>query len=103
MEGGWQLGLQTEPLGDGLVPVFVPGAPNPHSGSVFFFPADIVRPAGVELLTALKAMRRGRVRAWRQLASRQRAGITAPASIRAAIIPKRETGRCRLALRWESQ
>ncbi|HZZ25879.1 MAG TPA: DUF502 domain-containing protein [Roseiarcus sp.] len=58
MEGGWQLGLQTEPSGDGLVPVFVPGAPNPHSGSVFFFPADIVRPAGVELLTALNCLRR---------------------------------------------
>ena len=58
MEGGWQLGLQTEPLGDGLVPIFVPGAPNPHSGSVFFFPADIVRPAGVELLAALNCLRR---------------------------------------------
>ena len=38
MEGGWQLGLQTEPLGDGLVPIFVPGAPNPHSGQSFSFP-----------------------------------------------------------------
>jgi uncharacterized membrane protein len=58
MEGGWQLGLQTEPLGDGLVPIFVPGAPNPHSGSVFFFPADIIRPAGVELVSALNCLRR---------------------------------------------
>ena len=58
MEGGWQLGLQTEPLSDGLVPIFVPGAPNPHSGSVFFFPAEIIRPAGVELLAALNCLRR---------------------------------------------
>ena len=58
MEGGWQLGLQTEPMADGLVPVFVPGAPNPHSGSVFFFPADVVRPAGVELVSALNCLRR---------------------------------------------
>jgi uncharacterized membrane protein len=58
MEGGWQLGLQTEALSDGLVSIFVPGAPNPHSGSVFFFPADIVRPAGVELLAALNCLRR---------------------------------------------
>jgi uncharacterized membrane protein len=36
MEGGWQLGVQTEALSDGLVSIFVPGAPNPHSGSVFF-------------------------------------------------------------------
>ena len=58
MEGGWQLGLQTEQGGDGLVPIFLPGAPNPHSGSVFFFPADIIRPAGVELLAALNCLRR---------------------------------------------
>ena len=58
MEGGWQLGLQTEAGADGLVPIFVPGAPNPHSGSVFFFPADIVRPAGVELVSALNCLRR---------------------------------------------
>jgi L-lactate dehydrogenase len=38
MEGGWRLGLQTEPLGDRLVPIFVPGAPNPHSGQSFSFP-----------------------------------------------------------------
>jgi uncharacterized membrane protein len=58
MEGGWQLGLQTEALSDGLVSIFVPGAPNPHSGSVFFFPPDIVRPAGVELVAALNCLRR---------------------------------------------
>ena len=105
MEGGWQLGLQTERLGDELVPVFVPGAPNPHSGSVFFFPADIVRPAGVELLTALNCLRRCDAGASALAPVGQPAmwGITAPASIRAAIIPKRETGRCRRALRWESQ
>ena len=37
MEGGWQLGVQTEALSNGLVSIFVPGAPNPHSGSVFSF------------------------------------------------------------------
>ncbi len=58
MEGGWQLGLQTEAVNNGLVAIFVPGAPNPHSGSVFFFPADIIRPAGVELLAALNCLRR---------------------------------------------
>ena len=58
MEGGRQLGLQTEPLADGLVPIFVPGAPNPHSGSVFFFPPDIIRPTDVELVAALNCLRR---------------------------------------------
>ena len=58
MEGGWQLGVQTEALSDGLVSIFVPGAPNPHSGSVFFFSTDTVRPAGIKLATALNCLRR---------------------------------------------
>ena len=58
MEGGWQLGVQTEALGDGLVSIFVPGAPDPHSGSVFFFSTDTVRPAGIKLVAALNCLRR---------------------------------------------
>jgi uncharacterized membrane protein len=58
MEGGWQLGVQTEALSNGLVSIFVPGAPNPHSGSVFFFPTDIVRPADIKLAAGLNCLRR---------------------------------------------
>ena len=58
MEGGWQLGVQTEALSNGLVSIFVPGAPNPHSGSVFFFSTDIVRPAGIKLAAGLGCLRR---------------------------------------------
>jgi uncharacterized membrane protein len=58
MEGGWQIGVQTEALSDGLVSIFVPGAPNPHSGSVFFFSRDTVRPAGIKLAVALNCLRR---------------------------------------------
>ncbi len=58
MEGGWQLGVQTEALSDGLVSVFVPGAPDPHSGAAFFFSGDNVRPAGIELVGALNCLRR---------------------------------------------
>ena len=58
MEGGWQLGVQTEALSGGLVSVFVPGAPDPHSGSVFFFSKDNVRPAGVKLAAGLNCLRR---------------------------------------------
>jgi uncharacterized membrane protein len=58
MEGGWQLGVQTEALSNGLVSIFVPGAPNPHSGSVFFFPTDIVRPAGIKMAAGLGCLRR---------------------------------------------
>jgi len=56
--GGWQLGVQTEALSNGLVSIFVPGAPNPHSGSVFFFPTDIVRPAGIKMAAGLGCLRR---------------------------------------------
>jgi len=58
MEGGWQLGVQTEALSNGLVSIFVPGAPNPHSGSVFFFSTDSVRPAGIKLAAGLGCLRR---------------------------------------------
>ena len=58
MEGGWQLGVQTEALSGGLVSIFVPGAPDPHSGSVFFFSKDKVRPAGIKLAVALNCLRR---------------------------------------------
>ena len=58
MEGGWQLGVQTEALRGGLVAIFVPGAPNPHSGSVFFFSRDNIRPAGIKLAVALNCLRR---------------------------------------------
>ena len=58
MEGGWQLGVQTEALSNDLVSIFVPGAPNPHSGSVFFFSTDTVRPAGIKMVAALNCLRR---------------------------------------------
>ncbi len=58
MEGGWQLGVQTEALSEGLVSIFVPCAPDPHSGSVFFFPMDTIRPAGIKMATALSCLRR---------------------------------------------
>ena len=58
MEGGWQLGVQIEALSGGLVAIFVPGAPNPHSGSVFFFSTDNLRPASIKLADALNCLRR---------------------------------------------
>ncbi len=58
MEGGWQLGVRTEALSNDLISVFIPGAPNPHSGSVFFFSAGNVRPAGVKMAVALNCLRR---------------------------------------------
>jgi uncharacterized membrane protein len=55
---GWQIGVQTEMASGGLVAVFLPGAPNPHSGSVYFVPTDRIRPSEVKLVAALNCMRR---------------------------------------------
>jgi uncharacterized membrane protein len=55
---GWQVGVQTEAASGGFVTVFVPGAPNPHSGTVYFVPADRIRTADVKLVAALNCMRR---------------------------------------------
>ena len=55
---GWQIGVQTEKARGGFVTVFLPGAPNPHSGGVYFVPAERIRPAEVKLVAALNCMRR---------------------------------------------
>ena len=55
---GWQIGVETEKATGGLVAVFLPGAPNPHSGAVYFVPADRVRSSDVKLVAALNCMRR---------------------------------------------
>ena len=58
VEGGYQRGVRTEALSSDLISVSIPVAPNPHSGSVFFFSADNVRPAGAKMAAALNCLRR---------------------------------------------
>jgi uncharacterized membrane protein len=55
---GWQIGVQTEAARGGFVTVFLPGAPNPHSGGVYFVPADRIRSPDVKQVGALNCMRR---------------------------------------------
>lgn len=55
---GWLIGVQTEAASGEFVTVFVPGAPNPHSGAVYFVRADRIRSADVKLVAALNCMRR---------------------------------------------
>jgi uncharacterized membrane protein len=55
---GWQIGIQTEKASGGFSTVFLPGAPNPHSGAVYFIAPDRIRTADVELFAALNCMRR---------------------------------------------
>jgi uncharacterized membrane protein len=56
-DDGWQLGLKVEELENGLVAVFVPDAPSPHSGSVYFMAPDRVVPAGIPISSMLKCLK----------------------------------------------
>jgi uncharacterized membrane protein len=55
---GWQIGVQTETSRGGFVAVFLPEAPNPYSGGVYFVPADRIRSPEVKLVGALNCTRR---------------------------------------------
>jgi uncharacterized membrane protein len=56
--GAWRIGIQVDGINNGLVTVFIPDAPNPHSGAVYFMPPDQVRPAGVPLAATLNCLKR---------------------------------------------
>jgi uncharacterized membrane protein len=57
IEDSWQLGFVVERLEAGHLAVFVPGAPNAMSGSVYFMSAERVRPLDIPLPKAMKLMR----------------------------------------------
>jgi uncharacterized membrane protein len=58
IEDAWQIGFVVERLENGLLAVFIPGAPNPHSGSVYFMTPDRVMPAAIPQASALKCLKR---------------------------------------------
>jgi uncharacterized membrane protein len=58
IEEAWQIGFLLERIDGGHVAVFVPGAPSPWSGAVFFMPEDRIRPLDVPLPAALQCLRR---------------------------------------------
>ena len=57
IEEAWQFGFLIEHLDGGHLAVFVPGAPNPMSGSVYFMSTERVRPSDVPVAAALKCLR----------------------------------------------
>lgn len=57
IEDAWQLGFLMERVGDKHFAVFVPDAPSPWSGSLYYMTEDRIRPAGVTLAQALKCIR----------------------------------------------
>ncbi len=57
IEDAWQLAFLVERHADGQCAVYVPGAPSPASGSVYFLPADRVRPTEIPMAKALLMIR----------------------------------------------
>jgi uncharacterized membrane protein len=53
----WQFGFLVERLEDGHVAVYLPGAPNPLSGSVMFMSPERIRPCDVPVAAALRCLR----------------------------------------------
>jgi uncharacterized membrane protein len=58
IEDAWQLAFLIERLEGGQVAVFVPGAPNPQSGSVYFMTEDRIRLVDIPSTAALKCLKR---------------------------------------------
>lgn len=58
IKDAWQIAFLIEHIEGGQVAVFVPGAPSPWAGSVFFMPEDRIKPLDVTLPEALKCVRR---------------------------------------------
>jgi uncharacterized membrane protein len=57
VDAGWQIGVQVEDLGNGLVAVFIPDAPDPHSGALLYMQRERVTPVNVSIASALKCLK----------------------------------------------
>jgi uncharacterized membrane protein len=53
----WQMAFETDRKPDGIVAIYLPGAPNPWSGSVIFVLAERVRKLPLSATDALKTIR----------------------------------------------
>jgi uncharacterized membrane protein len=58
IEDAWQLGFLIERMEGGHVTVFVPGAPSPQSGSVYFMTEDRIRLLDIPSPAATKCLKR---------------------------------------------
>jgi len=57
VEESWQFGFLMERIDDGHVAVFLPGAPSPTSGSVYFLTEDRIRPIELPAGSAMKCLK----------------------------------------------
>jgi uncharacterized membrane protein len=58
IEDAWQLAFVFDKLEDGSLTVFIPQAPNPFSGTVYYLTADRVRLLNIPVTAAVKCIRR---------------------------------------------
>ncbi len=58
VDAGWQIGVQVEDLKNGLVAVFIPDAPDPQSGALFYMERERVTPVGASIASALSCLKR---------------------------------------------
>jgi uncharacterized membrane protein len=57
IEDAWQIALMIERLDDGQVAVYVPGAPMPTSGSMYYMTEDRIRATDLSMSEAFKILR----------------------------------------------
>ena len=53
-----QIGFEVERLNGGLVVVYLPGAPNPWSGTVAYFKEERIRPLDITVASAIKSIQK---------------------------------------------
>lgn len=58
IEDAWQFGFLVEKLENGHLAVYVPGAPNPYSGSVYLMTPERVRMVAIPPGAAMKCLKR---------------------------------------------
>jgi uncharacterized membrane protein len=58
IEDAWQIAFLVERMEGGHVAVFVPGAPSPWSGSVYFMTEDRIKPLDIPIKAALSCVKR---------------------------------------------
>ncbi|HBH62758.1 MAG TPA: hypothetical protein DDX85_13685 [Nitrospiraceae bacterium] len=56
IEDAWQIAFLVERIEGGHVAVFIPGAPNPWSGSVYFMTWDRIKPLDIPVMSALNCL-----------------------------------------------
>ena len=58
VEDAWQIGYLLEHLGDAWVAVFLPQAPTPMSGNVMYLPEHRIRALPINMVEAMKIVKR---------------------------------------------